>query len=168
MHVEETKRRLNAFNESFRCNRQKNQLTHNSSWFWWVQVFVPLDTSLRAGSLSSHARAATSREIRRRGKGSRFHARGYPIPYDLSTTSIWDYLVYFSVYWIETCGILLDARFFHEFTSTINHSWLTNQNARIDRFQYHAVKNNSKTIQWIKSRNRDPIENKWKRHFSKF
>ena len=25
-----------------------------------------------------------------------------------------------------------DARFFHEFTATINHSWLTNQSARID------------------------------------
>ena len=39
---------------------------------------------------------------------------------------------------METCGLLLlynnseDARFIHEFIGTINHSWLTNQSARID------------------------------------
>ena len=39
---------------------------------------------------------------------------------------------------METCRLLLlynnseDARFFHGFTGTINHSWLTNQNACID------------------------------------
>ena len=45
---------------------------------------------------------------------------------------------FISLYTIETCGLLLlynnseDVQFFHEFTSTIYHSGLTNQSTCID------------------------------------
>ena len=69
-----------------------------------VALMLGPSASLRGGLVRSAARSVLQSPqnndvgVRRRGKGSRFHARGYPIPYDLSTTSIWDYLVYFSVY----------------------------------------------------------------------
>ena len=47
--------------------------------------------------------------------------------------------------------------------------WSTYQPiARIESAHCHAIKNNIETVQWIKSRNCDSIDNKYKRQISKF